>query len=175
MFEIKNVKISLKIITVSLNSVLNYLDKNHIEYQTKSNYVIISSIYIYILFKPKNQQITHVNVTKIPNLFKVDDAVNHFKNDIFPAFNVQVNKISVDNITAVFHVKKCINLPEIIKNKKPHFKITYNNEKFPGMFIKFDVGTLIIFYTGKVIAVGCKNTSNLDYLFCELVKICDHE
>lgn len=171
MFEIKNVKISLKLKELSLNSVLEYLDVNNQKYKTKSNYIIIESKYIYIVFKPKNRLITHINVTKISDLSEVDTAVNNLIKEIFPTLEITVHKVVVDNITAVFNVNKTVNLPEIIRNKKDLYQITYNNEKFPGMFIKFDVGTLIIFYTGKVIAVGCKTRSNLAVLFDELNKI----
>lgn len=171
MFEIKNVKISLKLKELSLNTVLEYLDVNNCRYKTKSNYVIIESKYIYIVFKPKNRLITHINVTKISDLSEVDTAVDNLITKIFPTLDIIVHKVVVDNITAVFNVNKTVNLPEIIKNNKNFYQITYNNEKFPGMFIKFDVGTLIVFYTGKVIAVGCKNENDLAFLFEELKKI----
>ncbi len=170
MFVIKNVKISLKLKEISLNSVLRCLDVNNTKYKTKSNYIIIESKYIYIIFRPKNHQITHINVTKIPNLSEIDVAVNILRKEIFPILNISINQTNIDNLTAVYNANKNIVLPEIIKHKKDYFKITYNNEKFPGMFVKFDVGTLIIFYTGKVIAVGCKTVNSLEYLFEELNK-----
>jgi TATA-box binding protein (TBP) (component of TFIID and TFIIIB) len=40
----------------------------------------------------------------------------------------------------------------------------YNNEKFPGLFVKFKEGTAILFHSGKVVLVGCKNEENLKCL-----------
>ena len=171
MFEIKNVKISLKLEIISLKTVIEHLKVNAIEFQVKNNYIVINYKYSFVLFKPKNKQIRHVNVTKIPNLEEIDTAVDVFENKIFNNLGVHINKIIVDNLTAVYNTGKSIYLPDIIKNKKDHFIIKYNNEKFPGMFVKFDVGTLIIFHTGKIIAVGCKTLDQLKYLFDELIKL----
>ena len=46
--------------------------------------------------------------------------------------------------------------------------IQYNNERFPGLFVKFErnlkkVGTAIVFHSGKIVIVGCKG---LDELKC---------
>lgn len=168
MFKQKNVKISIKIREISLNSVIEYLNVNNREYKTKSNYIIIKSKYIFILFKPKNRMISHINVTKISNLDEVNTAVDNLIIEIFPTFEICIYKVVIDNITAVYDTSKTIKLPEIIENNKGLYRITYNNEKFPGMFIKFEVGTLIIFYTGKVIAVGCKTNDQLFFLFGKL-------
>lgn len=171
MFEIKNVKISLKLESISLNTVIEHLQTNEIGFEIKNNYIVIHHKYTFIIFKRKNQQIQHVNVTKIPNLAEIDKVVDTFVNEIFHNLSVTINKINVDNITAVYSFGQNIYLQDIIQKKKDHFKIKYNNEKFPGMFLKFDVGTMIIFHTGKVIAVGCKTLNHLKYLFDELNKI----
>lgn len=171
MFEIKNVKISLKLEDISLNTVIEYLTNNNIKFQIKSNYIIINHLYVYIIFKRKNLLINHVNVTKIPNLNKVEDSVKNFTENIFKDLKIIVKKVNIDNLTSIYHIKKGINLSDIIKKENNNFKILYNNEKFPGMFLKFKVGTLIIFYTGKIISVGCKTVEDLAYLFEQINKI----
>ncbi len=171
MFVIKNAKISIKINEISLNSVIECLDKNNIVYKIKSNYIIIESKYVFVIFKPKNCMIVHINVTKIGSLSDINKVADVLIHEILSNLQIVVNKIVVDNITAVYQTDKIINIPKIIESKKDCFKISYNNEKFPGMFIKFSVGTLIIFYTGKIIAVGCKTESNLEYLFDQLNKL----
>ena len=49
--------------------------------------------------------------------------------------------------------------------------IKYNNEKFPGVFLKFKIGTVILFHSGKLVIVGCKNIENIE---CLISKICAH-
>jgi len=171
MFEIKNVKISLKLEELSLNTVLVNLKTSKIDFSEKSNYIVIRLKYIYIIFKPRNQQINHINVTKIPQIQKINHAITFFKKTIFPNLNINIKNIIVDNITSIYKVHHFLNLSEIIEKYRNIYNIKYNNEKFPGMFIKFDSGTLIIFYTGTVIAIGCKSENDLTFLFNKFNKI----
>jgi len=59
----------------------------------------------------------------------------------------------------------------LAENLKKNYKVKYNNEKFPGMFLKLDLGTIIIFHTGSLICIGVNNPSDLDQLYSELMKI----
>ena len=90
----------------------------------------------------------------------------------------------VDNVTGLMTVEKLV-LEKVIKavssNKQEAcqildrkfgashgLSIQYNNERFPGLFVKFErnlkkVGTAIVFHSGKIVIVGCKG---LDELKC---------
>jgi TATA-box binding protein (TBP) (component of TFIID and TFIIIB) len=91
----------------------------------------------------------------------------------------------VDNVTGLMTVGKIV-LEEVIKavpsNKQEacqildrkfgaihSLTIQYNNERFPGLFIKFTrnlkkAGTAIVFHSGKIVFVGCKGMDELKCL-----------
>ncbi len=165
MFEIRNIKISLKTEQISLNSVLNQLEHECIPFVTKNNYVIIRYQFVYIFFKSKNCLITHINITKIPNIQSIYQSIDILKEQIFNNLNLTVVNQQIDNITATFDFRKEIDQMKILNRAKNIYKVRYNREKFPGLFIKVTLGTFIIFHTGKVNLVGCQDPSNLDILF----------
>ena len=76
----------------------------------------------------------------------------------------------MDNICATRNVMKNIDFTKLFKKlnntKENKFAVRYNNQKFPGMFIKFIknywTGTIIIFKSGKIILVGLK--SPIDFI-----------
>ena len=61
----------------------------------------------------------------------------------------------VDNIIATDDFHQHLNLKEIAQ-RKIFEKVKYNSEQFPGLFIKFNTGTVILFHSGKIVIVGCK-------------------
>ncbi len=75
MFEVKNIKISLKISKIPLNSVINQFEVENIQYKIKNIYIILRNIFVYILFKPKNSEISHVNITGIPNVESISKSI----------------------------------------------------------------------------------------------------
>lgn len=168
MFQIKNIKISLKIKPIYLNSVLKHFDKERITYKIKNNYVIINNKFVYILFKPRDSIIKHINVTKIPDIESISNSLNLLKDTISYLI---ILSYKIDNITAVYDYKKEINQLKILNNHKHLFNLKFNKEKFPGLFLKVLLGTFIIFHTGKVNLVGCKDPAHLFNLFEQLKKI----
>lgn len=171
MFEIKNIKISLKIEKISLNSVLEQLKQEGILFETKSNYIIIRDKFIYIFFKSKSGVINHINVTKIPKVEEIEISTDILKNKIFKNLNVVILTEKIDNITASYDAKKELNQFEILSKFRDTHNIRYNKEKFPGMFIKVLHGTFIIFHSGKINLVGCQNLDHLVSLFMCLSNI----
>jgi len=170
MFTIKNIKISLRISTIPLNTALSHLEENGIKYTIKSNYIVIRLVYVYIIFMSKNQTISHVNVTKIRGFNDLDDVEKVFKDMIFNFSGLNICQRQIDNITSVYNSGVKIILQSLLSNESLHHKIVYNREKFPGLFLKNSIGTMIIFHTGKIIAVGVKKEEDLDCLF-NLVKL----
>jgi TATA-box binding protein (TBP) (component of TFIID and TFIIIB) len=171
MFEIKNVKISLKLDKISLNTVLSQLELNKVVYKEKNNYIIIQSQYIYIIFQSKNRLVNHINITKIPHIDEIDKATNHLQHVLFKNLVIHIISNTIDNLTSVYNIKRNLILHDIVKKIEFTNNISYNNEKFPGLFIKFGFGTLILFHTGKVIAVGCKKEHDLTNLFDQLLQL----
>jgi len=171
MFEIKNIKLSLKTSEITLNTVIDHFTTSNITFERKSNYIIIRKQFIYVLFKPKNNIITHINVTKIPNIDNITIAIEHLLTEILNSLNVKILHQKIDNLTAIYDQKKSIDQLAIIKKSHPLYFIRFNKEKFPGLFLKDRLGTFIIFHTGKVNLVGCQDPDHLNVLFQKLLTI----
>jgi hypothetical protein len=171
MFNVKNIKLSLKAEKISLNSVVNCLEQNWIPFEVKGNYLVIRHKYVYIFFKLRDSIIKHINVTKIPNVNDIEDCISNLKNVILKGIETVISECKIDNLTAIYDAKYCINLMKVLDNNKSNFLIRYNKEKFPGLFIRTDKGTFIIFHTGKVNLVGCQSPDHLPTLFECLEKI----
>ena len=76
--------------------------------------------------------------------------------NIFPKLNIL--SIKVDNICGTKYIGGNICLDNLFKclveSNSSHFKINYNSQKFPGLFIKFNgrtvTATMIVFKSGKI-------------------------
>jgi TATA-box binding protein (TBP) (component of TFIID and TFIIIB) len=110
-----------------------------------------------------------VNITKIKNFNEIEESIISLR-DI--GLVADRSSMKIDNITGSIDLKKEIHIENLINSirtsKDRNFKsikITFNNEKFPGVFLKqVRVGTIIIFYSGKVVLVGCKTREDLECL-----------
>ena len=171
MFEIKNIKFSLKIRNISLNSVLDELRISKIFFEIKGNYIIIKDNYVYILFKSKNFVLNHVNITKIPSIIEINYSVSNLKHKILRNLPIKIIQEQIDNLTATCNIGKEIDQLRLLLKNKGNYSIKFNKEKFPGLFIKAPLGTFIVFHTGKVNVVGCKSPFDLFQLFHSLNNI----
>lgn len=175
MFEVKNIKISLKITKIPLNSVIRQFESENISYKIKNNYIILRKVFVYILFKPKNSEISHINITGIPNIESISNSIEILKENILKSLRLVPLDYKIDNLTAVYDYKQSIDQLKILNNSINHHIVKFNKEKFPGLFIRVELGTFIIFHTGKVNLVGCKNIAHLQVLFEQLESILKHE
>jgi len=151
--------------------VIQYFNSHRLAHKIRANYIIVKLKFIFIFFKHKKGTISHINVTKIPSLDCLEDVPNTLQNKIFTDETVKIKSVKVDNITAVKDVGRNLRLLKIANNIQHIYNIRYNNERFPGIFVKLPIGTVIIFHTGKIVAVGSKNENNLKELNKELRKI----
>lgn len=165
MFVIKNIKFSLKIKNISLNSVLDELKEQKINFETKGNYVVIRDIYVYILFRSRSFILNHINITKIPSVNQINFSVDHLQRKILKNLKIEICKEQIDNLTATYNIGQEINQLRFLQKNKKHHTIKFNKEKFPGLFIKVPLGTFIIFHTGKINVVGCQSPFHLFQLF----------
>lgn len=70
----------------------------------------------------------------------------------------------VDNICGTKKTKRkiCLDIlfKRLVETKSNQFRVNYNSQKFPGLFIKFYgntlTGTLLVFKSGKINSVGIK-------------------
>lgn len=159
MVRIRNIKLSVKVKRFSLHSVISILRKNKIEFSRFPNFITFNYKYTYIWFKTGGNNLNHINVTKIPKLSKINQSVSRIKN----LFKCKVLSVVVDNIIATSDLCETVNLRSIIKKKCFH-KVKYNCERFPGLFLKFSTGTIILFHSGKIVIVGCKNKNDIKCL-----------
>jgi hypothetical protein len=169
MFEIKNIKLSIKIGPFNLNTVCNHLKYHNIEMDIKNNFIIIRNKFVYILFKSNSKIFNHINVTKIPSEIFINDSITHILNILKP-LNIIYHSYKIDNITAILHNNNMnVNILKLANNLKSKFYIRLNKEKFPGIFIAFRNGLVIIFNSGKIVSVGCKSINSLKELHAEVI------
>lgn len=164
LYKITNIKVSLKIDSICLSSVYEAFVSQKIVCKKYANFLVVNSKYTYIIFKTGPSLNNHINITKIKEISDVDHAINHLKT--FFVFNEQ--KRTIDNITASCDKLKELQLDQIIKRFS---NVSYNTEKFPGAFVKFDYGTVILFHTGKCILIGAKSRNDLECLITQIADI----
>ena len=163
-FKIHNIKLSLKIVSKNF-----YLNRDRLRYinETNKNFCVLKdSDFTFVIFRTE-KKVLHCNVTKLSNYSDILKAQKRFL-EIFRGAKI-INR-QVDNICATRNVMKNIDFTKLFKKlnktKENKFTLRYNNQKFPGMFIKFIknylTGTIIIFKSGKIILVGLK--SPIDFI-----------
>lgn len=164
MFQIRNIKISVKVKPMVLNNVIKKLKDKGVHVKTYTNFLTFKSDnFTFVIFKKGKKKYTHINITQIPSFC----AINKSLKIIINLIQCVIVKYIIDNIIATSDLQKWINLQDVI-NKKVFEKVKYNNEVFPGLFIKFNDGTVILFHSGKIVVVGCKNDHSIK---CILEKI----
>jgi TATA-box binding protein (TBP) (component of TFIID and TFIIIB) len=158
-YKIANVKISLKTSPISLDIVSNNLLEKGYYCKRYQNFLVIKTKFTFILFKTNSKGENHVNITKIPQLSYIKEAIKVIKKLTL----CTVKSKTIDNIIATTSANHNLNLKKIVSDKK-FSKIKYNNEKFPGLFLKFEKATAILFHSGKIVIVGSKSEKNIKWL-----------
>ena len=163
-FTIGNVKVSVKTCSLPLHIVSEKLKTFQIPFKEHNNFLVAKSNYTFIIFKAKlNCNTNHINITKIPCLSKIVDAVD----EIEKLLNCKTSQLTIDNISATSKYPLQLDLVQIVnQNKFPQIK--YNNQAFPGLFLKFQSGTAILFHSGKINIVGCKREKDLEWILKEI-------
>ena len=163
-FTIGNVKVSVKTCMLPLHIVCEKLKTFQIPFQEHNNFIVAKSKYTFIIFKAKlNCNTNHINITKIPCLSKIADAVG----EIETLLNCITSQLTIDNISATSTYPEKLDLVQIV-NKEKFCQIKYNNQAFPGLFLKFNLGTAILFHSGKINIVGCKREKDLEWILKEI-------
>jgi len=170
--KVTNIKVSIHCCKISLDSVIEICKENKIKNKIFNNYIIFESEFIFTLFKSRDcNSFNHINITKLKQKIDIEKSF-----EILKFFSIQIIKdtLKIDNITGSLDLKKELILKELIESTQKYpfegeIFISYNNEKFPGLFLKIKkekikIGTIIIFHSGKIVFVGCKSLSNLKCL-----------
>ena len=161
-YKIANVKVSIKTSPIVLDNVVEKCQQNGLYCKNYKNFLVIKNEYTYIMFKKNQQNENHINITKIPTLDLVGVAISRIKD----LTNCVVTSQTIDNIIASTSIKKRLNLQSVAKLFP---SVKYNNEKFPGLFIKSQLGTAILFHSGKIVIVGSKKEKHIK---CLIQSIC---
>lgn len=170
--KVTNIKVSIHCHKISLDSVKNLCEKKLFKTKIFNNFILFESKFVYTIFKNKeNNNYNHINITKIKNKLELKEALKQ----LF-IFNIKPIKdtLKIDNVTGSLDLKKEIKLRDSIiftsnYNFDGNIFISYNNEKFPGAFLKIQkekkkIGTILVFHSGKVVFLGCKTIKNLKCL-----------
>jgi len=171
MYKLANVKISVKTTPLVLNIVSEIAKSKNIVSKQFPNFVVLKATYTYIIFKTNKQGENHINITKIPTTSHIESAVDFIKH----LLNCRIKSVSIDNIIATSNIlcEKKPNLIQVIESNSFE-NIKYNNEKFPGIFIKFNSGTVILFSSGALVILGCKTEASIECLIQKiLANICN--
>ena len=158
--KIANVKVSVKVCKLPLDIVSKKLQTNHFIVTLHNNFLVAKSRFTFIIFKANIRSITnHINITKIPNLYSISDAITELET----VLNCKSFGLTVDNISATCNFPHKLDLIHVVEEKK-FSQIKYNNQVFPGLFLKFPIGTAILFHSGKINIVGCKSEKDLEWI-----------
>src|SRR5574343_477094 len=187
-----NIKISFKICTVSLSTVRELCAGLGYKFKSFPNFLVVrpeASIgegdkWVCTVFKKNivGEVPQHVNVTNIKSFGDINSAVSHLACLRLIALP---GTISVDNVTGLMQVGRliitdvirlielnekevCLKLDSVLSGTHS-LSVHYNNERFPGLFIKFKrssskSGTAIVFHSGKIVIIGCKNPMQLRWI-----------
>ena len=155
-FSVSNLKVSMKIKGIKFIDVIRI---KGISYNLcQRNFAILSRRYTYIFFRESCNGIIHVNVTKLKNYSEIFTSKKNLC-DILPT--IDIISLKVDNICSVLKLQKPLRLEKIFNSLSGKYPLKYQTQKFPGLFIKLQHATAILFRTGSVIIVGVKNPYKL--------------
>lgn len=174
---VTNVKISIKCDPVSLHTVSEKAEDQAYKVKKSNNFIVLKRDFCVSLFKRKLGALyNHVNITKIRDFDSIDRIISELKKiDVF----CRTEFLVVDNITGQLNTHVYIDIRKFVNNnlqsvfdkytKDISVHVKYNNEKFPGAFLKFfkekrKLGTSIVFHSGKVIFVGSKCLKDIQCL-----------
>jgi hypothetical protein len=153
--KIRNVKLSAKLKSCPLDIAINKLKTKKINFREFGNFISFTYVYSFVVFKPSKNGETHANITKVPRL---KGHVKKCLSVLKKLLRTDIISFTVDNIIATTDLEKKVCLEKISRERK---NVVYNNERFPGLFIKFRYGTSIVYHSGKIVIVGCKTVRRL--------------
>lgn len=153
---IRNIKLSVKIPACPLDIAIARLTSKKVEFKIFGNFLTFKKRYSFVIFRPSTDNTSHVNVTRVP---KFGHAIVKSLTTLSKLLNCSILNHSVDNIIATEDLKKKLNLKLLAEINAE--RVIYNSERFPGLFMRFEHGTCILYHSGKVVIVGCKTVSRV--------------
>ena len=164
-YTINNIKVSFKIELIPLDIVQERLFINKIAFKIFHNYYVFKILcYHCVLFKENllNQN-NHLNVTKI-----LKSEIGDLHLAIEKVFKRKIIQFKVDNIMATASIDHPLSLSYLAVNQLRGVA-KFNCETFPGLFLKYKEGTLILFHSGKIVIVGCRREKDIKWLLTKTI------
>ena len=167
-YRINNVKLSIiflsKLRIEEFRS--NLLEKWKNEVSFSKNIIIIQSKYTCTIFH-KSPGKYHVNLTKVSSLDDIKGSLDYVITKYFSPLKFHLIKHKIDNISASLSLNRFISLHYLAVHSR---HIRFNPERFSGGIFKFQDhrGTVIIFTSGCVNILGCKNEEQILRLWKKL-------
>lgn len=167
--NIANYKVSCKCSALPLDIVKKELEAKNIQFRPYNNFIVFEKVFTYIIFKSGKSKDNHINITKIKQRHAIEEAISV----ISGLLNCNIRKLKIDNITATTCTNGVIDLYHISQKEKLNTwgVLKYNSQKFPGLFIKHSLGTIIIFHSGKIVILGCKKEEDIEWLANQAVAL----
>lgn len=172
-----NVKVSVKCEPISLHTVAETAQRHAYAVKARNNFIVLKKGFCCSLFKTKiGGSHNHVNITKIKSLSHIEKILEKLKRIKIICLP---ETLVVDNITGQLNIGTAVNLRKLITSnlqcaldkqaKDSLIHVKYNNETFPGAFFRIyqhnrKLGTSIVFHSGNIVFVGCKNMEQLQCL-----------
>lgn len=176
---LKNIKCHFKIkkhnipylLSFFLNKEENCLQKKICEtcaFKKYHNFIVFKNRFTYTIYYCGT-----INITGIKNYESIVEAFDHFKrlfdlkNDYFHS-----SEAIIDNITGGGKFENRIKLQNIKVKNTDFVRFDYNNEIFPGGFLKFKkLGTIVLFHSGSYAIIGVKHPNDLELIIRKTLKI----
>lgn len=148
--------------------VIKNLQKNNVSFKERGNIFIIKSFINLCIIENKKcsenivkdiylKKSIHVNLSGVKS-FEAHESIISFIHSTYFDKKWVILKSQIDNTTSTFLFPLSINLKSV---KERNLNVKYNPEKFPGLFLRTNFGTSVIFGNGKVNIIGCKNLEQI--------------
>lgn len=110
-----------------------------------------------IKFPSSKNQLIHVNVTGIRNLYVLKREIVKINRYIIPQSWV-MKSFKIDNICSTLSFPSTIRLRKL---SQIYENCRFNIDRFPAVFMKTIFGTVIVFESGKINILGCKSLAQI--------------
>lgn len=144
-------------------------------FKTGHNYIVYKKRFVYTIFYNKG----YINCTKVPAYSHISKAIEEFC-QIFRINRWEIpGGVKIDNTTSsgnfshqlnLFELKNVIHENSIDLNTSFKAPPKFNPSYFPGLFLKYNCGTIILFHSGKYTIVGAKCQRHSEFIFNEVKK-----
>lgn len=156
-FTVNNIKASCKIISATVSRDLRELaSKSSLVTKTRGNFFVLRKDFVFIIFYTG-----HVNCTKLKLVTDIEKARTYLESLIDKSV---VTTPKIDNITtsgASHPSSGGVNLFKLCQYLKDRgISYRFKPHRFPGLNFKIGGATIIIFTSGKFIAVGTQSIAS---------------